>query len=67
VELSHRSGDRPLPGSDACGGRLAGLHDPQLDKRRWTDELALITRMFNETFCDEWEFHPIEVATIREL
>jgi hypothetical protein len=55
-----REAMRAVAGSPACTIR-------QLDKRRWTDELALITRMFNETFCDEWEFHPIEVATIREL
>ena len=55
-----REAVRPVAGSPACTIR-------RLDKRRWRDELALIARMFNETFCDEWEFHPIEVATIREL
>lgn len=30
-----------------------------VNKRRWRDELAALTDIFNETFRDEWEYHPV--------
>jgi ribosomal protein S18 acetylase RimI-like enzyme len=29
------------------------------DKKRWDEELELLRDLQNETFCDEWEFHPM--------
>ena len=38
-----------------------------VDKRPWRAELELITDLYNDTFTEEWEFHPLEVDEVREL
>jgi len=38
-----------------------------LDKKRWDDELEILRRLQNETFCDEWEFHPMTAGEYREF
>ena len=38
-----------------------------IDKRRWAEDLATVTRLFNETFRDEWEYHPFTIEEVREF
>lgn len=37
-----------------------------LDKRRWAQEWETLTRLWNEGFSAEWEFHPYAAAELRE-
>lgn len=38
-----------------------------LDKKRWDADLDSFTRLYNETFCDEWEYHPWTIEDVREV
>lgn len=38
-----------------------------IDKRRWAQEWETLTRLWNEGFSAEWEFHPYAVAELREF
>lgn len=38
-----------------------------LAKRHWARDLGSIADLFNRTFAEEWEYHPITPAEIREL
>lgn len=38
-----------------------------IDKKRWGSDLELVMRLFNETFTDEWEYHPLTIAEVREF
>ena len=38
-----------------------------IDKKRWNEDLETFRRLFNETFRDEWEFHPMESDEIHEF
>jgi ribosomal protein S18 acetylase RimI-like enzyme len=37
------------------------------DKKRWDEELETLRRLQNETFRDEWEFHPMTRGEFREF
>lgn len=38
-----------------------------IDKKRWGTDLETIMRLYNETFVDEWEYHPITILEMREF
>jgi ribosomal protein S18 acetylase RimI-like enzyme len=38
-----------------------------IDKKRWDRELEIFLVVFNETFKDEWEFHPLTIAECHEF
>ena len=38
-----------------------------IDKKRWDRELETLLVVFNETFKDEWEFHPLSSAEFHEF
>jgi GNAT superfamily N-acetyltransferase len=38
-----------------------------LDVKRWDEELALVVRLFNEGFKDEWQFNPYTLEEFQEL
>jgi len=38
-----------------------------IKKKRWDGELENFLVVFNETFKDEWEFHPLTIAELHEF
>lgn len=38
-----------------------------INKKRWDRELETFLGVFNETFKDEWEFHPVTIAELHEF
>jgi GNAT superfamily N-acetyltransferase len=38
-----------------------------IDKKRWDKDLGIFRTLFNETFRDEWEFHPMEGDEVHEF
>jgi hypothetical protein len=39
----------------------------RIDKKRWDEDLEIVRRLLNETFKDEWEFHPVESDEFHEF
>ena len=46
---------------------VQGVTIRPLDKKRWAAELENLLLVFNATFQDEWEFHPLTIAEFREF
>jgi GNAT superfamily N-acetyltransferase len=38
-----------------------------IDKKKWGEDLEIFRNLFNETFRDEWEFHPMESDELHEF
>jgi GNAT superfamily N-acetyltransferase len=38
-----------------------------INKKRWSEDLEIFRNLFNETFKDEWEFHPMERDEVHEF
>jgi GNAT superfamily N-acetyltransferase len=38
-----------------------------INKKRWDEDLEIFRNLFNETFRDEWEFHPMESDELHEF
>jgi GNAT superfamily N-acetyltransferase len=38
-----------------------------IDKKKWRQELEVYLGLFNETFKEEWEFHPMTIEEFREF
>ena len=47
------------------GGRSLTIRP--VNKKRWDEDLEIFRHLFNETFRDEWEFHPMESAELHEF
>jgi GNAT superfamily N-acetyltransferase len=48
-----------------AGGRSFTIRP--IDKKKWNEDLEIFRKLFNETFRDEWEFHPMRSDELHEF